>query len=55
MPLDLTLDGEARLAERERPGEGALINAEPGRSRRKALGLPSQRRHRPRSWLAGVF
>jgi hypothetical protein len=32
-------------------GRYALINAEPGRSRREALGLPSQGRHRPRSSL----
>jgi len=55
MPPGPTLDGEARLEERERPGRYALINAEPGRSRRAALSRYRQGRHRPRSSLLAVL
>ena len=48
MPKELTLDGEGRLAERERPGEVRSSMQNPGRSRRAALTLPRQGRHRPR-------
>jgi hypothetical protein len=48
MPKELTLDGEGRLAERERPGEVRSSMQNPGRSRREALTLSCQGRHRPR-------
>jgi hypothetical protein len=47
MPPGQTLDGEGRLAERERPGEVRSSMQNPGRSRRAALTLPRQGRHRP--------
>ena len=55
MPPGPTLDGEARLEERERPGTVTLINAGPGRSRRAALSRHRQGRHRPRSGLLAVL
>jgi len=40
MPRESTLDGEARLEERERPGDGVRSSMQkPGRSRRAALSL----------------
>jgi hypothetical protein len=52
MPPGQTLDwGGKTPRARATGGKETLINAEPGRSRRKALGLPSQGRHRPRSSL----
>src|SRR5947209_2538871 len=52
MPPGQTLDwGGQTPRARATGGKETLINAEPGRSRRKALGLPSQGRHRPRSSL----
>jgi hypothetical protein len=49
MPRESTLDGEGRREERERPGEVRSSMQNPGRSRREALTLPRQGRHRPRS------
>lgn len=48
MPPGLTLDVEGRLVERERPGEVRSSMQNLGRSRRAALTLPRQGRHRPR-------
>jgi hypothetical protein len=48
MPPGLTLDVEGRLAERERPGKVRSSMQNLGRSRREALTLPRQGRHRPR-------
>jgi hypothetical protein len=48
MPKELTLDGEGRLAERERPGEVRSSMQNLGRSRREALTLSCHGRHRPR-------
>ncbi len=56
MPPGPTLDGEARLEERERPGDGVRSSMQkPGRSRRAALSRYRQGRHRPRSSLLAVL